>query len=182
LDWQDTQNQAGYLIGRTDISIVAPEYVSVEMETSYGDIGAKKHFSSSSAKTQSGKISLGSVGELNAYSDTGNITLDMYYIIWKNNQKVHTKHGNIALSYHIAGPDTYLGTSKLTITMSGGTGDADLYLRKGSKLTEAQYSCRPYKNGNNETCTANNPGADTWHVGVFGYSAYSGVSLKSAVQ
>ncbi|MCJ8269673.1 MAG: pre-peptidase C-terminal domain-containing protein, partial [Psychrosphaera sp.] len=74
------------------------------------------------------------------------------------------------------------GTSKLTVTMSGGTGDADLYVRKGNKPTESQYKCRPYKNGNNETCTVNNPGADTWHVGVFGYSAYSGVSLKSVVQ
>ena len=89
------KDQAGNLIGRTDISIVVPEYVAVEMDTSYGDIGAKKHFSSLTAKTQSGKITLGSVGELNAYSDTGNITLDMYNIIWKNNQKVHTKHGNI---------------------------------------------------------------------------------------
>ncbi|NQZ11774.1 MAG: pre-peptidase C-terminal domain-containing protein, partial [Algicola sp.] len=74
------------------------------------------------------------------------------------------------------------GSSKLTVTMSGGTGDADLYVRKGSKPTESQYKCRPYKNGNNETCTVNNPGADTWHVGVFGYSAYSGVSLKSTVE
>lgn len=89
------KDKAGNLIGRTDISIVVPEYVAVEMETSYGDIGAKKHFSSLSAKTQSGKITLGSVGELNAYSVSGDITVDMYNYIWKNNQKLYTKHGNI---------------------------------------------------------------------------------------
>ncbi|SFC31416.1 hypothetical protein [Pseudoalteromonas denitrificans] len=94
---QGQKDKAGNLTGRVDIAIAVPEYVAVEMETSFGDIGAKKHFSSLSAKTQNGNITLGSVGELNAYSDTGDITLDMYNIIWKGNQKVHTKQGNIKL-------------------------------------------------------------------------------------
>ena len=29
--------------------------------------------------------------------------------------------------------------------MSGGTGDADLYVRAGSKPTTSTYDCRPYK-------------------------------------
>lgn len=74
------------------------------------------------------------------------------------------------------------GVSKLTVAMSGGSGDADLYVRRGSKPTESNYNCRPYKNGNNETCTINNPAADTWHIGVFGYSAYSGVSLTGTTE
>jgi hypothetical protein len=37
-------------------------------------------------------------------------------------------------------------------TMSGGSGDADLYVTYGTQSTTSSYDCRPYKNGNNETC------------------------------
>ncbi len=74
------------------------------------------------------------------------------------------------------------GKSKLEVVMSGGTGDADLYVRHGNKPTQSSWKCRPYKTGNNETCTINNPQAGTWHVGVFGYEAFSGVDLTANTQ
>src|SRR5690606_21058057 len=69
------------------------------------------------------------------------------------------------------------GRSQLRIQTSGGTGDADLYVRFGSAPTTSTYTCRPYLSGNNETCTINSPSAGTWHVLVRGYSAYSGLTL-----
>lgn len=69
------------------------------------------------------------------------------------------------------------GTRSLTVTMSGGTGDADLYVRFGAAPTTSTYSCRPYKDGNDETCTFTNPQAGTWYVNVRGYTAFSGVSV-----
>ena len=71
------------------------------------------------------------------------------------------------------------GRSMLTITMAGGSGDADLYVRFGSAPTTSSYSCRPYRTGNTETCTFNAPAAGTWHVMIRGYSSYSGTSLKA---
>lgn len=71
------------------------------------------------------------------------------------------------------------GVSKVTFTMSGGSGDADLYVRANAQPTLSTYDCRPYKNGNNEVCTVNNPSAGTFHIMLRGYSAYSGVSLKA---
>jgi secreted trypsin-like serine protease len=68
-------------------------------------------------------------------------------------------------------------TQSITVVMSGGTGDADLYVRFGSATTTAAYDCRPYKDGNDETCTFTAPQAGTWHIGVRGYTAFSGVSL-----
>jgi len=56
----------------------------------------------------------------------------------------------------------------MTVEMTG-TGDADLYVRKGSAPNPAQYDCRPYKNGSAETCTAE--GAGSWYVSVRGYTA-----------
>lgn len=70
------------------------------------------------------------------------------------------------------------GMSSLTVTMSGGSGDADLYVKQSSQPTTSSYDCRPYKNGNNEVCTFSNPTAGTWYISLRGYSAYSGVSLN----
>ncbi|MCY7296225.1 S8 family serine peptidase [Alteromonas sp. a30] len=73
--------------------------------------------------------------------------------------------------------DVPTGASVMTATMSGGTGDADLYTRYGSFPTTSSYECRPYFVGNNETCTHNNPAVGTWYISIRAYSAYSGVTL-----
>lgn len=73
--------------------------------------------------------------------------------------------------------DIPAGMSTLDFNMSGGSGDADLYIRRGAKPTTSTYDCRPYKSGNTEACAFTNPVADTWHIGIYGYSAASGVSL-----
>lgn len=73
--------------------------------------------------------------------------------------------------------DVPANATNLTFTMSGGSGDADLYVRKGSKPTTSNYDCRPYKSGNNENCSVVSPSADSYHVMIRAYSAYSDVSL-----
>lgn len=74
--------------------------------------------------------------------------------------------------------DVPAGMSTLDFAISGGTGDADLYIRKGAQPTSSTYDCRPYKNGNAESCSFNNPGADTWHIGIYGYSRVTGLTLN----
>ncbi|KKO44811.1 peptidase S8 [Arsukibacterium ikkense] len=69
------------------------------------------------------------------------------------------------------------GMKTLTATSSGGTGDADLYVRRGAQPTTTTYDCRPYKTGNNESCSFNNPAADTWHISLRAYSSFSGLKL-----
>jgi len=69
------------------------------------------------------------------------------------------------------------GQTTLSFTISGGTGDADMYVQFGTQPTTSSYACRPYLNGNNETCTFTPPQAGTYHVMLRGYSAYSGVTL-----
>ncbi|HEU0030670.1 MAG TPA: M4 family metallopeptidase [Kofleriaceae bacterium] len=69
------------------------------------------------------------------------------------------------------------GQTQLTFTISGGTGDADMYVQFGTKPTTTSYQCRPYLNGNSETCTFTPPQAGTYYVMLRGYTSYSGVSL-----
>ena len=69
------------------------------------------------------------------------------------------------------------GSTNLTFTTSGGTGDADMYVKFGSAPTDSVYDCRPYTSGNAETCTFAAPGAGTYYINLKGYAAFSGVSL-----
>ena len=74
--------------------------------------------------------------------------------------------------------DLAAGYSTLNVAISGGSGDADLYVRFGAQSTTSNYDCRPYKNGNNESCSFNAPAAGTWYIDLYGYSAASGVTLQ----
>ncbi len=71
------------------------------------------------------------------------------------------------------------GMSTFQVQISGGSGDADLYLRFGSQPSTSRYDCRPYLNGNNEVCTITNPQAGTWHIGIRAYQTFSGVNLSA---
>lgn len=69
------------------------------------------------------------------------------------------------------------GATNLSFAISGGTGDADMYVKFGSAPTTSSYDCRPYITGNNETCTIANVQAGTYYIMLNAYSTFSGVSL-----
>ena len=85
--------------------------------------------------------------------------------------------GGVSSTYSYTIP---AGTTQLVVAISGGTGDADLYVRAGAAPTTSTYTCRPYLSGNAETCTIANPTAGTtYYWNVRAYSAFSGVALKA---
>lgn len=67
--------------------------------------------------------------------------------------------------------------SQLRVTQSSGTGDADLYVKRGSPPTSTDYDCRPWLGGNAEECMFTNPLAGDWYIGVYGYATYANVNL-----
>jgi hypothetical protein len=88
--------------------------------------------------------------------------------------------GNWSSTYTIVIPS---GSTKLTVAISGSTGDADLYVRQGSAPTTSSYTCRPYLTGDNETCTISSPTAGaTYYIRVRAYATYSGVTLSTTIQ
>ena len=72
------------------------------------------------------------------------------------------------------------GATNLVFSISGGTGDADLYVKFGSAPTLTSYDCRPYVSGNSESCPIATAQAGTYYVMVNAYAAYSGVTLKGS--
>ena len=68
---------------------------------------------------------------------------------------------------------------RLTISISGGSGDADLYTRVGARPTTSNYGCRPFLIGNNETCTVLSTVAGDYYIMLRGYTSFSGVRLTA---
>ncbi len=75
--------------------------------------------------------------------------------------------------------DVPAGMRTLKVNMSGGTGDADLYVRYGAQPTTSSYTCRPYLAGNVESCSIASPTAGTWYISVRAYSSFTGVTLDA---
>lgn len=78
--------------------------------------------------------------------------------------------------------DTYLvpsGAVDIVIATSGGTGDGDLHVKFGSAPSLTVYDCRPYKGGNNETCSlsANN---GNYYILINAFAAFSNVTLTKS--
>jgi PKD repeat protein len=72
------------------------------------------------------------------------------------------------------------GATGLSFVTSGGSGDADLYVKFGSAPTTSSYDCRSWADGNAETCNIATAQAGTYHVMLSGYEAYSGLSLTGS--
>ena len=73
------------------------------------------------------------------------------------------------------------GKAKLTISISGGTGDANLYLRLSSLPSTTTYTARSIFVGNADSIPLTFPAAGTYYVLLYGNAAFSGVTIKAVV-
>lgn len=95
-----------------------------------------------------------------------------------NGQSIIIEGAQGSRQYHdINVPD---GASDLVISITGGTGAADLYTRYGSNPNTRRYDCAPLINGNEETCTEPNPEAGTHYIMIYGYYAFEDVTLTAS--
>ncbi|MGO4259223.1 PPC domain-containing protein [Lysobacter sp. TAB13] len=69
-------------------------------------------------------------------------------------------------------------TPSFSLTLSGG-GDADMLVKYGEPPTLGSYDMSTAINGSYEGAMVNNPPAGDFYVGLFGYTAYSGVTLQA---
>lgn len=71
------------------------------------------------------------------------------------------------------------GMTSLDVTTTGGSGDADLYVRFNSQPTSSTYDCLSENSNNEETCSISSPSAGTWHIAVNAFATFSGVTLDA---
>lgn len=74
------------------------------------------------------------------------------------------------------------GARNLNITIAGGTGDADLYVRYGAPPTDSAWDCRPYLPGNSESCQEPLPASGAYHIMVRAYASFSGLTLTATYE
>ncbi|MBI3229351.1 MAG: pre-peptidase C-terminal domain-containing protein [Burkholderiales bacterium] len=84
---------------------------------------------------------------------------------------------NASVIYTLAVP---AGATGLKFVTASGTGDADVYVKFGSAPTTSSYDCRSNGATTAETCSITTAKAGTYYVMVYGYSAFSGVSLTGS--
>ncbi|MFK0189610.1 M9 family metallopeptidase [Kitasatospora sp. NPDC090308] len=72
------------------------------------------------------------------------------------------------------------GTTSLTITAAGGTGNADLYYSGANWATTGSYTARSTGAGNAETLTVSNPHAGYHYVSLYGQQSFGGVSVSTS--
>lgn len=92
-----------------------------------------------------------------------------------------TRARSDGLVYHISVP---AGATALTVTFTGGTGDGDIYVKKGSPPDDSGTpagGCASGNGGNAESCTVTNPAAGTWYIFVAVYDPYAGATLTATV-
>ncbi len=84
---------------------------------------------------------------------------------------------NIKVNYTYARP---AGATAMRFTTSGGSGDADLYVKFGSAPTLQSYDCRSAGATTAESCIINNAQSGTYYVMINAYSAYSGMTFQAS--
>jgi serine protease len=72
------------------------------------------------------------------------------------------------------------GHTTLDVSIFGGSGDADLYVRQGALPTLTRWDGRPYLWGNDEAVRMRNFPPGDWYIGVHGYSGYSSLALRAS--
>ncbi|MFJ5232189.1 M9 family metallopeptidase [Kitasatospora sp. NPDC088391] len=71
------------------------------------------------------------------------------------------------------------GVKQLTITTSGGTGNADLYWNPANWATTGSYAAKSVNNGNGETLTITDPPAGWVYFSLYAQQGFSGVTVTT---
>ncbi|WP_404869570.1 collagenase [Kitasatospora griseola] len=71
------------------------------------------------------------------------------------------------------------GVKQLTITTTGGTGNADLYWNPSAWATTGSYATKSTNSGNGETLTITNPPAGWVYFSLYAQSSFSGVTVTT---
>ncbi|WP_051311809.1 pre-peptidase C-terminal domain-containing protein [Zooshikella ganghwensis] len=121
---------------------------------------------------------------LHAFSNYNDITLTASY----KNSKDHTLENGVPITNLSAtkGHQVYYQinvpakATNLKISVDGGTGDVDMYVKSSTKPTLSEWDCRPYKTTQYEVCSYNTPDTATYYIMLHAFSNYSGITLKAA--
>ena len=73
------------------------------------------------------------------------------------------------------------GSTRLTVTTSGGTGNVDLFVEKDRVPRFGSGQCESFELGNDESCVFDNPRPGVYYIVLFASLEYSNVTLTATV-
>jgi carboxypeptidase T len=74
------------------------------------------------------------------------------------------------------------GATSLTVTLRGGTGDADIYVQRQTPPDNSgDATCVSFNAGNNEDCVIDDPASGTWYILIDLWDPYAGATLTATV-
>ncbi|GGW82551.1 S8 family serine peptidase [Alteromonas halophila] len=85
--------------------------------------------------------------------------------------------GRWSRNWWVSIPDN---VKSLTVKLTGGSGNAELYVNKGREVTSWHWKCRSNGPDNEELCTIDNPKMDKWNIGIWAKTDVSGLTLQYA--
>ena len=100
-------------------------------------------------------------------------------MVTSNEQLTELPDGSVAVKLLTVVPT---GKTSLTIKLSGGTGDGDIYTKLGSAPTTTSYLKKSDGSTNTETITVTAPAAGTYYILVNAYAAVTGTTLVATIQ
>lgn len=109
------------------------------------------------------------------------ITTSVYSVTLQNNvsaTNLSATTGN-SISFDITVPAS---AQNLVITTTGGTGAADLYVRHGAQPTTSTYDCRPFINGNEESCSFSSPSTGVYYIVITAFRSFTGLTLTASYE
>lgn len=77
--------------------------------------------------------------------------------------------------------DVPTGATKISFSINGNNGDADLYALLSNKPSTSSYNCKSDGSSSVETCSLSNPAAGRYYLGIYGYSAVTNLSVTATV-
>ncbi len=84
----------------------------------------------------------------------------------------------LARHYVVSVPEN---ATRLTVRSFGGTGDADLYVRRGAHALPGEHDAKSERPGNNGIVVIDAPAPGEYYVAVHGTKAFSGLQLLATV-
>ncbi len=78
--------------------------------------------------------------------------------------------------------DVPSGQKNLSFKLSGGSGDADIFVKFGSAASNTSFDCKSDGATTTESCSFATPQTGTYYLTLNGYSAYSGASLLASYE
>lgn len=121
----------------------------------------------------------GNTDDTSSGNSDGTSTTTQWRSLNANTVTVNQEQGVFNHMFFIDVPEN---SAKLTIKTTGGTGDADIYVKFAEYASMDNYDQRPFMSGNEESVVIDTPQSGRYYIGLSAYIAFTNLKLSAVVE